>query len=117
MQPSFFGARCLSDRLLILPTRHHAAVRLWRPVREAPLMGHLTREEGSAKETGRNEEKRDEMSRTCFMVIVVKGCWSHFLIPQRALCGGIPCSFLEPFVRSWSHFVGIYRQILTTSEN
>ena len=36
--------------------------------------------------------------------------------PQKALCGGgIPCSFLEPFARSWSHFVGVYRQILTTS--
>ena len=35
--------------------------------------------------------------------------------PQRALCGGIPCSFLEPFARSWSHFVGIYRQNLTRS--
>ena len=23
--------------------------------------------------------------------------------PQKALCGGIPCSFLEPFARSWSH--------------
>ena len=30
--------------------------------------------------------------------------------PQRALCGGIPSSFLEPSLRSWSHFVGIYRQ-------
>ena len=35
--------------------------------------------------------------------------------PQKALCGGIPCSFLEPFARSWSHFVGIYRQNLTRS--
>jgi len=30
--------------------------------------------------------------------------------PREALCGGIPGSFLEPLVRSWSHFVGIYRQ-------
>ena len=35
--------------------------------------------------------------------------------PQKALRGGIPCSFLEPFARSWSHFVGIYRQNLTRS--
>ena len=35
--------------------------------------------------------------------------------PQKALGGGIPCSFLEPFARSWSHFVGIYRQKLTKS--
>ena len=34
------------------------------------------------------------------------------LEPQKALRGGIPCSFLEPFARSWSHFVGIYRQKL-----
>ena len=26
----------------------------------------------------------------------------------------IPASFLEPLPRSWSHFLGIYRQILTT---
>ena len=36
-------------------------------------------------------------------------------IPQKALCGGIPCPFLEPLARSWSHFVGIYRQNLTRS--
>jgi hypothetical protein len=36
-------------------------------------------------------------------------------LPQRALCGGIPSSFLEPSLRSWSHFVGIYRQKLTRS--
>ena len=30
--------------------------------------------------------------------------------PQEALCGGIPCPFLEPLARSWSHCVGIYRQ-------
>ena len=35
--------------------------------------------------------------------------------PQKALCGGIPDPFLEPLTRSWSHFVGVYRQILTTS--
>ena len=35
--------------------------------------------------------------------------------PQKALCGGIPSPFLEPSPRSWSHFVGVYRQILTTS--
>ena len=35
--------------------------------------------------------------------------------PQRALCGGIPSPFLELSPRSWSHFAGIYRQILTTS--
>jgi hypothetical protein len=34
---------------------------------------------------------------------------------QKALCGGIPCPFLEPLARSWSHFVGIYRQNLTRS--
>jgi len=33
----------------------------------------------------------------------------------EALRGGIPCSFLEPLARSWSHFVGIYCQKLTTS--
>ena len=32
------------------------------------------------------------------------------IIPRKPLCGGIPGSFLEPLVRSWSHFVGIYRQ-------
>ena len=36
-------------------------------------------------------------------------------VPQKALCGGIPSPFLEPSPRSWSHFVGVYRQILTTS--
>ena len=35
--------------------------------------------------------------------------------PQKTLCGGIPCPFLEPLARSWSHFVGIYRQKLTKS--
>ena len=35
--------------------------------------------------------------------------------PQKALSGGIPGSFLEPLGRSWSHFVGIYRQKLTRS--
>ena len=35
--------------------------------------------------------------------------------PQKAVCGGIPCPFLEPLARSWSHFVGIYRQNLTRS--
>ena len=35
--------------------------------------------------------------------------------PQEALRGGIPCSFLEPFARSWSHFVGICRQKLSKS--
>ena len=35
--------------------------------------------------------------------------------PQKALCGGIPDPYLEPLTRCWSHFVGIYRQILTTS--
>ena len=41
----------------------------------------------------------------------------HFLtrFPQKALCGGIPDPFLEPLTRSWSHFVGVYRQILTMS--
>ena len=36
-------------------------------------------------------------------------------VPQKALCGGIPGAVLEPLVRSWSHFVGIYRQKLTRS--
>ena len=35
--------------------------------------------------------------------------------PQKAPCGGIPDPFLEPLTRSWSHFVGVHRQILTTS--
>ena len=35
--------------------------------------------------------------------------------PQKALCGGIPGSFLEPLARSWSHFVGTYCQKLTKS--
>ena len=35
--------------------------------------------------------------------------------PQKALCGGIPGAVLEPLVRFWSHFVGIYRQNLTRS--
>jgi len=34
---------------------------------------------------------------------------------RKALCGGIPSSFLEPSPRSWSHFVGVYLQKLTTS--
>ena len=34
--------------------------------------------------------------------------------PRKPLCGGIPSPFLEPSPRSWSHFVGVYRQILTT---
>ena len=37
------------------------------------------------------------------------------LEPQKALRGGIPGLFLEPLGRSWSHFVGIYRQKLTRS--
>ena len=36
-------------------------------------------------------------------------------IPQKAHRGGIPGAVLEPLVRSWSHFVGIYRQKLTKS--
>ena len=39
----------------------------------------------------------------------------NVLPPQKALCGGIPCSFLEPFARSWSHFVDIHRQKSTRS--
>ena len=35
--------------------------------------------------------------------------------PQKALCGGIPGAVVEPLVRFWSHFVGIYRQNLTRS--
>ena len=35
--------------------------------------------------------------------------------PQKALSGGIPGAVLEPLGRSWSHFVGIYRQKLTKS--
>ena len=35
--------------------------------------------------------------------------------PQKALCGGIPDPYLELLTRCWSHFVGVYRQILTTS--
>ena len=35
--------------------------------------------------------------------------------PQKALRGGIPRSFLEPLGRSWSRFVGMYRQKLTRS--
>ena len=35
--------------------------------------------------------------------------------PQKALCGGIPGAVLEPLVRFWSHFLGIYRQNLTRS--
>ena len=35
--------------------------------------------------------------------------------PREALRGGIPGSFLEPLVRSWSHFEGIYRHTLTRS--
>ena len=38
-----------------------------------------------------------------------------FASPQKALCGGIPDPYLEPLTRCWSHFLGIYRQILTTS--
>ena len=36
-------------------------------------------------------------------------------LPQKALCGGIPCPFWEPLARSWSHFVGMYGQNLTRS--
>jgi len=35
--------------------------------------------------------------------------------PQKALRGGIPDPYLEPLTRTWSHFVGIYRQKLTKS--
>ena len=49
-----------------------------------------------------------------FEVLDGVGClW--FRDPQKALRGGIPCSFLEPFARSWSHFVGICRQKLSKS--
>jgi hypothetical protein len=41
--------------------------------------------------------------------------WGCDSLPQKALRGGIPCSFLEPFARSWSYFVGIYRQKLARS--
>ena len=34
-------------------------------------------------------------------------------VPRETLRGGIPGAVLEPLVRSWSHFVGIYRQNLT----
>ena len=33
-----------------------------------------------------------------------------FCNPREALRGGIKRSFLEPLGRSWSHFMGIYRQ-------
>ena len=33
--------------------------------------------------------------------------------PQKALCGGIPSPVLEPFPRSWSHFVANCCQKLT----
>ena len=42
-----------------------------------------------------------------FSVLVVKS--------TKGPMWGIPCSFLEPFARSWSHYVGIYRQKLTRS--
>ena len=47
----------------------------------------------------------------CFLAV------THLLgdIPQKALCRGIPGAVLEPLVRFWSHFVGIYRQNLTRS--
>ena len=35
--------------------------------------------------------------------------------PRETLRGGIPGAVFEPLVRSWSHFVGIYRQKLTSS--
>ena len=35
--------------------------------------------------------------------------------PQKELRGGIPGAVLEPLGRSWSHFVGIYRQKFTKS--
>ena len=35
--------------------------------------------------------------------------------PQKALRWGIPCPFFEPYVRSRSHLMGIYRQKLTKS--
>ena len=34
---------------------------------------------------------------------------------REALRGGIPDSFLEPLVRSWSHFGGIYRRKMARS--
>ena len=52
--------------------------------------------------------KQDLLGRGCMQTI-------HTVEPQKALCGGIPSPFLEPSPRSWSHFVGVYRQILTTS--
>ena len=48
-------------------------------------------------------------------ILAFHGTHSARSAPQKALCGGIPSSFLEPSPRSWSHFVGIYRQNLTRS--
>ena len=39
----------------------------------------------------------------------------RFSKPQKALRRGIPDPYLEPLTRTWSHFVGIYRQKLTNS--
>ena len=43
-------------------------------------------------------------------------CSMRVRYPREALRGGIPVSFLKPLCRSWSHFVGIYRQKLTRSQ-
>ena len=37
------------------------------------------------------------------------------VVPRESLRGGISLSFLEPSYLSWSHFVGIYCQKLTSS--
>ena len=37
------------------------------------------------------------------------------LSPHKALRGGIPYPYLEPLTRTWSRFVGIYRQKSTKS--
>ena len=58
------------------------------------------------------EEEREAEEEAKEVGAVARGAAS---VPQMALCGGIPSSFLEPSPRSWSHFVGVYRQILTTS--
>ena len=52
---------------------------------------------------------------TVKMLEVENGHGVRGAYPQKALCGGIPDPFLEPLTRSWSHFVGIYRQKLTDS--
>ena len=56
------------------------------------------------------KEMGDQAGRSAYTPAVL-----YATSPRETLRGGIPGAVLEPLVRSWSHFVGIYRQKLTRS--